>query len=160
MSQTRLIAVLGYSSRSGNGLHQICAARVRRAEQEARTGDVVLLSGWARNGGAASEADEMARAWKGDRDRLVLDGRARSTRGNVHATAALARALNTREIVLVTSSWHSRRAAVLLRWALRRSGSTVTLAPTGERGSIGARLRELACWTLVPFELLAVTKTS
>jgi hypothetical protein len=28
----------------------------------------------------------------------------------------------------------------------------VTLAATDERGGIGARLRELACWTLVPFQ--------
>jgi uncharacterized SAM-binding protein YcdF (DUF218 family) len=157
VSDTRLIAVLGYSGRSGDGLHRICAGRLRRAEQVARAGDVILLSGWARNGSAASEAAEMARAWTGERNRLVLDGRARSTIGNVSGAAALARRLDAAEVVLVTSSWHSRRAAVLLRWALRRSRSTVRLATTDERGSIGIRLRELACWTLVPFGLAAAS---
>lgn len=160
MTESRLIAVLGYSRHSGDGLHGICVTRLRRAEREARDGDVVLLSGWARKGSAASEADHMARAWAGASRRVVLDGRARSTVGNVLGAAALARRLQAREIVLVTSSWHARRAAVLLRWALRRSGSTVRLATTDERGSIGTRLRELACWTLVPFGLLAVTKRS
>jgi hypothetical protein len=152
--------VLGYSTRSGAGLHEICTARLRRAEREARAGDVVLLSGWARSGSAASEAEQMAHAWNNADQRIVLDGRARTTVGNVIGAAALVRTLNPHEIVLVTSSWHSLRAAALLRWALRRSGATIRLAPADEPGSVAARLRELACWTLVPFGLLAVRQAS
>ena len=160
MTTNRLIAVLGYSTRGHDGLHEICVARVRRAEQEARPGDVVLLSGWARHGRAASEADQMARAWNGASSLIVLDGRARTTLGNARGAAALAGTLDPGEIVLVTSSWHSRRAAALLRVALRRSGWRVSVASTDERGPIGARLRELACWTLVPVGALALAASA
>ena len=46
-SRPALVVVLGYSGRR-DGLHEICAARLRRAETEAETDDVVLLSGWSR----------------------------------------------------------------------------------------------------------------
>ncbi|HEY7178835.1 MAG TPA: YdcF family protein [Gaiella sp.] len=160
MSGPRLIAVLGYSDREAACLHDVCAARLRRAEREARPDDVVLLSGWARNGEAASEAEHMARAWEGAAQRILLDGRARTTVGNVIGTAALVRRLDAGEVVLVTSRWHARRAGLLLRWALRPSGSTLMLAATDEAGSVGTRLRELACWALVPLGLLAVTKAA
>jgi uncharacterized SAM-binding protein YcdF (DUF218 family) len=147
----RLIAVLGYSKRGGDGLHQICVARLRRAEAVARPGDVVLLSGWARRGSVASEAEQMARAWSGPAYRIELDREAGSTRANVIGAARLATSLEADEVVLVTSQWHARRAAALLRQALRGSGTKVTVATTDERGSLGARFRELACWTAVPF---------
>jgi uncharacterized SAM-binding protein YcdF (DUF218 family) len=155
-----LIAVLGYSDRDAACLHEVCAARLRRAEREARPDDVVLLSGWARHGDAASEAEHMAGAWQGSTERIVLDGRARTTVGNVIGAATLVRRLHAGEVVLVTSRWHARRAGLLLRWALRPSGSTVTVATTDEPGSVGTRLRELACWSLVPLGLLAVTKAA
>jgi uncharacterized SAM-binding protein YcdF (DUF218 family) len=157
MSDVRLIAVLGYSRRRGEGIDETCSARLRRAEQEAAAGDVVLLSGWARSGSGASEAEQMARSWNGPRHRIVLDRRARSTVGNVVGAASLARTLGASEVILVTSGWHARRAGALLRSALRGSGSTVRLATTDEPGPLGARLRELACWTVVPFAALALT---
>jgi uncharacterized SAM-binding protein YcdF (DUF218 family) len=153
----RLIAVLGYSSRRGEGLHERCSARLRRGEQEARAHDVVLLSGWARGRNGASEAEQMARSWNGPRRRIVLDRTARSTVANVAGAATLARKLQAQEVVLVTSSWHAPRAGALLRSALRGSGSTIIVAPTDERGSLGARLRELACWAVVPVAALAFT---
>jgi uncharacterized SAM-binding protein YcdF (DUF218 family) len=157
VSEVRLIAVLGYSRRSGEGLQESCFARLRRAEQEAGAGDVVLLSGWARGGSGASEAEQMARSWTAPRGRIILDRRARSTLENVVGAATLARRLDAKEVLLVTSGWHGRRAGALLRSALRGSGSTVRLATTDERGSLGARLRELVCWTVVPFAALALT---
>ena len=150
----RLIAVCGYSDGRGPGLHEICARRLRRAEREAGADDVVLLSGWARGENAASEAELMARSWSGTAHRVVLDRDARSTFGNVSAAAALARAVDAKEVLLVTSGWHARRAGALLRAALRGSGSTVGVAATGERPSLGTRLREAGCWTLVPFVAL------
>jgi len=152
VSQGRLVAVLGYSNRKADGLHTVCAARLARAAEEARPDDAVLLSGWARGRRPQSEAALMAQAWNGHAGRVLLDRKARSTYGNVAAAAAAASALSVREVVLVTSSWHGRRAAALLRALLRGSGRRVTLAVTGERETRAARLRELACWALVPMQ--------
>jgi uncharacterized SAM-binding protein YcdF (DUF218 family) len=146
----RLVAVFGYSDRSTDALHPICAARVVRAMDEATADDVVLLSGWARWRRPASEAELMARAWKGRAARLVLDHGARTTYGNARGTAQTARELDVGEIVLVTSGWHRARAAALLRATLRGLDATVTVAATDERGTLRARARELVCWPLVP----------
>ena len=58
---SRLIAVLGYSDGSGAELHPVSAARLARAQAEAREDDVVLFSGWARRGLPRAEADLAAR---------------------------------------------------------------------------------------------------
>ena len=153
MSETRLVAVLGYSDGSTKGrLHPICAARLARAEDEVEPEDVVLLSGWARGRRPDSEAELMARAWDTPAHRVLVDCRARSTFGNAIGAAALARALGVREVVVVTSGWHGRRASALVRAALHPAGPRAVLASTDERGSLGARLRELACWLLVPVQ--------
>jgi uncharacterized SAM-binding protein YcdF (DUF218 family) len=158
MSGSRLVAVLGYSNARDRELHEICANRLRRAAQEVREDDVVLLSGWARGRSGASEAELMARSWRGRSSRIVLDRTARSTVGNVIGAAMTARAVAAHEVVLVTSSWHGRRAAALLRAAVHGSGSTVTLALTDERIALWASLRELACWTLVPLQALTARR--
>jgi uncharacterized SAM-binding protein YcdF (DUF218 family) len=158
LTASRLVVVLGYSDSGGEGLHEICAARLRLAERETGANDVVLLSGWARGRSAISEAELMARSWNASCGRLVIDDRARSTLGNVIRAAALVRDLSVREVVLVTSGWHGRRAAALLRAVLRGSSATVTLAVTDERASRGSKLRELACWALVPFAGVAARK--
>ena len=147
----RLIAVCGYSDGRGTGLHAICERRLRWAEGEARPDDVVLLSGWARGSDAAPEAELMARSWNGSCRRLYVDRSARSTLGNVTAAAGLARAVNASEVLLVTSSWHARRAGTLLRTVMAGSGRTVGLATTDEQPSLATRMRELACWAIVPF---------
>jgi uncharacterized SAM-binding protein YcdF (DUF218 family) len=149
VSAPRLVAVLGYSKGNRHELHPVCAARLTRASAEARPGDVVLLSGCARGRRPVSEADLMARAWTGPPARLVVDRTARSTYGNAVAAAAAARAHALDDVVLVTSGWHGRRAQALLRAAL---GRAVTLAATDEPGGVATRLRELACWALVPFQ--------
>ena len=152
---TRLIAVCGYSDGRETGLHPICERRLHRAEEEARPDDIVLLSGWARGSDAAPEAELMARSWAGSSRRLYVDRDARSTRGNVAAAAALARAVDAREVLLVTSSWHARRAGGLLRAALGGSGIAVRVATTDERPSLVTRVREVACWVAVPVARLA-----
>lgn len=151
MSGSRLIAVLGYSDGRGAELHEICARRLRRAEKESCATDVVLLSGWARGSSGASEAELMARSWRGSCRRIVLDRDARSTYGNVVAAAAVAREVDATEVLLVTSRWHAKRARALLRAALNGSGSVVELATTDERPSFATRVREVACWAAVPF---------
>jgi uncharacterized SAM-binding protein YcdF (DUF218 family) len=155
MTGPRLIAVCGYSSGDGEGLHEICEQRLRRAEQEARPDDVVLLTGWARGRSAASEAELMARSWRAPCRQVLVDSVARSTLANVAAIASVAREVGSRRIVLVTSSWHAGRASALLRAALRGSGSTVEIAASDDPASLPARLRELVCWALVPYALRA-----
>ena len=155
MSRPRLIAVCGYSDRTGEELHEICARRLRRAEREARADDVVLLTGWARGRSAASEAELMARSWAAPCRRVFVDSASRSTLANVAAAASVAREVGARKVVLVTSGWHAGRAAALLRVALRGSGSTVERATTDERPSLRARFRELVCWALVPLAAVA-----
>jgi uncharacterized SAM-binding protein YcdF (DUF218 family) len=134
----RLVAVLGYSTGAGRDLHEVCAARLRRAELEAREGDVLL----------------MARSWRGSAARVMLDRGARTTLANAVGVAAAARALQVGEVVLVTSGWHGRRASALLGSALHGSGLEVRLALTDERGSIWARGREAACWAVLPVQKL------
>jgi hypothetical protein len=151
MSRPRLVAVLGYSAgASGDGLHDICAARLRRAEREAGPQDFVLLSGWARRSKPLSEGDLMAGSWRGGGRCVLVDRSARTTLGNARTTSMAAQALGIQEIVLVTSGWHARRAHALVRVALRGTGARIVLAATDERGTPAARLRELACWALVP----------
>jgi uncharacterized SAM-binding protein YcdF (DUF218 family) len=153
----RLIAVLGYSNR-GSSLHHVCAERLRRAEAEATPGDVVLLSGWARRGSARSEAELMAEAWRGPAIELVLCGDARSTAGNARTAADTAVGIGATEVVLVTSAWHERRAAALFRAALRGTGIRLALTAADGAGTSAARLRELACWLLVPAQAALVRR--
>lgn len=146
----RLVAVLGYSDRRTSALHPICAARLARAENEVLSDDSVLFSGWARRKTFQSEAELMAHAWTASARRVILDRNARSTVGNALAVARAVRDLGADEVVLVTSGWHGRRASVLVRSALFGSRTKVTLATTDERGTHGARIRELASLTLLP----------
>lgn len=115
---TRLVAVLGYSAWRGDGLHPICAARLEAAQLAAAGADAVLLSGWSRRRHRPSEAELMRAAWSGPDVTLLADGDARTTVGNAGAVAAAARELGADEVVVVTSSWHARRARLLVRAAL------------------------------------------
>ena len=151
VSAPRLVVVLGYSGPAGE-LHEICEARLRRAELEAGPEDIVLLSGWSRRRRRATEAALMARAWTGRSSRVLLDEGARTTLSNAVGAARIARAEDVREIVLVTSGWHAKRAAALLDAALDEADVTVRLAVTDEPGGRRAQLREVACWTLVPIQ--------
>jgi hypothetical protein len=147
----RLIAILGYSN-GDSTLHEVCAARLRRAEMETRPDDVVLLSGWARRRAPRSEAELMAEAWRGTAGNLVVSCDARSTFGNAGAAAEAVRRFGAHEVVLVTSAWHQRRAAALFRAALRGTGVRLVLAPAEGTVNRKARMRELLCWALVPVQ--------
>lgn len=151
----RLVAVLGYSDRRTSALHPVCAARLARAEYEVRPDDSVLFSGWARRKTFQPEAELMARAWTSPARRVILDRNARSTIGNALAVGRAARGLGVDEVVLVTSGWHGRRASVLVRSALFGSRTRVTLATTDERGTYGARIREIASLALLPVVAVA-----
>jgi uncharacterized SAM-binding protein YcdF (DUF218 family) len=152
VSEARLVAVLGHSSWWHDGLHAVSAARLARAAELSTEQDAVLLTGWSRRRRRASEAELMAGAWSGSAREVLLDAGARTTSGNARAVARAARRLGATEIVVVTSGWHGRRASTLVRAAVRDLGPEVRLAPTDESGRRRDRMRELACWTLVPLQ--------
>ena len=162
MSRPRLIAVCGYSDRTGEELHEICARRLRRAEREARADDVVLLTGWARGRSAASEAELMARSWAAPCRRVFVDSASRSTLANVAAAASVAREVGRG----ARSSWsrpagtpvgprrcfgwrseaRDRRSSSRPRTRGRRSGRASENLSAG-RSSLSPRSRhELSSW--------------
>jgi uncharacterized SAM-binding protein YcdF (DUF218 family) len=148
----RLIAVLGYSAGTGAELHPICAARLARAAELSTSEDVVVLSGWARTSDATPEAALMAAAWSGAAREVVVDPVARTTVENAHNTVNDVLRVGASEVLVVTSSWHARRARVAFRWLLRFTGVTVRSAsPPG--GSLAGSLRELPLWLLLPLQL-------
>jgi hypothetical protein len=150
---SRLVAVLGYSDGSGAELHPVCAARLARAESEARTDDVVLFSGWARRGFPTAEADLMASLWTAPTHGKLVDRGARTTLGNAIGVGRAARKLGVDEVVLVTSPRHMRRATLLARASLLGSGAAVR-GVTADTADAPGGLRELAAWAIAP--LLAV----
>ena len=157
---TRLVAVLGYSDgAAATELHPVCAARVALAAEEAQRDDVVLFSGWARGRRASSEAELMAASWSGETRRHVVDRSARTTLGNAIAVGRAARRIEATDVVLVTSSWHARRATVLVRAALLGSGATLSVASTDEPATPARGLREAAAWTVVPLLALVAART-
>ena len=151
----KLVAVLGYSGRRGEGIHPVCAARLAAAEAAAEGVDAVLLSGWSRRRGRASEASLMQAAWRGPDVPLLDDGDARTTLGNARAVAAAARAIGATEVVVVTSSWHRLRARLLVRAAL---GPNVKLELVSPNGRTPPHLlgRELLCLLALPVQLRAL----
>jgi hypothetical protein len=111
----------------------------------AEPGDTVLLSGWSRRRQRPSEAELMREAWSGHDVRLVVDGDARTTAGNVRAVAAAAREHAPTEVVLVTSSWHARRARHFLADAVPR-GVPCRIAVAGQDRPARLIAREVALY--------------
>src|SRR5262245_22498297 len=122
----RLIAVLGYSSRRDRELHAICRARIEHAASEAREGDAVVLTGGRQRSLGRPEAEAMRDAWPGPAAAVVVEDAALSTAENAAQVRAVALELGVEEVVVVTSSWHSTRAAALFRRAFRGTGIRVT----------------------------------
>lgn len=137
----RLVAVLGYSRRRSDGMHDVCAERLRHAES--LDADAVLLSG---------EAELMQPSWNGGQVQLLSDGAARNTRQNAAGIADAARRLGADEVVVVTSRWHAFRARTLVRAALPRVPVTSSSPPGRPPPALLAR--ELACLAVLPYQLL------
>jgi uncharacterized SAM-binding protein YcdF (DUF218 family) len=148
----RLVAVLGYSGRRPDGLHAICAERLRYAEGIAA--DAVLLSGWARRQDAAGEVELMREAWNGGEVPLLTDTKARNTRENALGVAENARRLPADEVVVVTSSWHAFRARTLVRAALHEPGVSVRSSSPSGRRPLKLLARELVCLAALPVDLI------
>jgi uncharacterized SAM-binding protein YcdF (DUF218 family) len=147
----RLVAVLGYSSRRTQGLHELCAERLRHAERIAADSDAVLLSGWGRRG-AVAEAELMRAAWGGRSVPVIADTTARNTRENALSVAETARRLAATEVTVVTSRWHAPRARALVRAALPEA-PVDTSSPAGWR-PFAVVARELGCLLALPYHLI------
>jgi len=156
----RVVAVLGYSGRDTSKLHPICAGRLAHAQELARDGETVILSGWARHPSGTSEADLMRNAWPASGVVLVSDRTAGTTAGNAANVTAAAEELGASELVVVTSRWHRRRVEILFRSALR--GRRVRLRVEGVPGPSPPAVlaRELVCLAFVPFQLLRVRRAT
>lgn len=141
----RLVAVLGYSRRRFDGMHDICAERVRHAES--LDADAVLLSG---------EAELMRGAWNGSGARLLFDPTARNTRQNAVGIAETARRVGASEVVVVTSRWHAFRARTLVRAAL--PGVSVRSSSPPGRPPLALLVREVACLAMLPVQLLRLRR--
>jgi uncharacterized SAM-binding protein YcdF (DUF218 family) len=151
-----LVAVLGYSNRRANGLHELCADRLRHAEHLAAEADVVLLSGWSRHRGSTSEAQLMRRAWKGGDTLLIEDSTARHTSENAMSVAEAARRVGATEVTLVTSRWHAFRARTLVRAALPQM-QVRTSSPAG-RAPLSLVAREVGCIAALPYHLIRIRR--
>ena len=147
----RIVAVLGYSDARADGLHAICAARLRRGAAEAKRADAVVLSGGTRRPGGISEAELMHGAWTGPSRPVHLDRTARLTAENVAHVAAAARALGAEEVRVVTSWWHRPRTALIVRLSTRGNGLRLRTVPARTPWSLRLLLRELGCFVLVPY---------
>jgi len=156
----RLIAVFGYSARGSSDLHPLCVLRLRHAETLADGAEAVVLSGWSRHGTGFGEAELMRDAWQGPDVRLVCDTTARNTMQNAVGVATLAHELRADEVVVVTSHWHARRAAALVRAAL--GDADVSVTASSPRGPVHPQLvaRELACLAVLPYQRRRVRPSS
>jgi uncharacterized SAM-binding protein YcdF (DUF218 family) len=151
-----LLAVLGYSGRRGDALHDVCAERLKHAEALAPRADAVLLSGWGRRGNRLGEAELMRAAWNGADALLIDDATARSTVENAIGVADAARRLDATEVTVVTSRWHAFRARALVRAALP-DASVETSSPAG-RAPVALLVREAACVVALPYQLLRLRR--
>jgi uncharacterized SAM-binding protein YcdF (DUF218 family) len=156
----RIVAVFGYSARGVDGLHPLCLLRLRHAEGLADGAEAVVLSGWSRHDTGFGEAELMRDAWQGPDVRLVCDPTARNTMQNAVGVAALARELGADEVVVVTSHWHARRAAALVRAAL--GDADVSVRASSPPGPVHPRLvaREIACLATLPYQRRRVRPSS
>jgi uncharacterized SAM-binding protein YcdF (DUF218 family) len=143
---TRVVAVLGYSRGGGDRLHPICAQRLEHAQTLADGADAVILSG-------LPEAELMLASWTGPEVALIADPASRHTAENARNIAAEARELGADELVVVTSSWHRRRVALLMRAALAGSGIALSVeSPESGRPTL-LLAREVACFAVLPVQL-------
>jgi hypothetical protein len=148
----RVVAVLGYSARRGDGLHPVCSVRLRHAESLAGGANAVVLSGWGRRDGQG-EAELMRSAWAGPDVPLVCDLTARSTADNAVGVASASLELGAERVVVVTSWWHAPRAGALVRAALRGSGVAVETSPVPGKPPLRLLVRELACLAAIPLQI-------
>lgn len=99
----------------------------------------------------------MREAWPGADVALITDPNARHTAQNAANAAVHAEKLGTREVVVVTSSWHRPRAHAFFRSLL--PDAEVTVVGVDTPGSPRHYAREVVVFPLVPFQLRAARRS-
>lgn len=125
----RHVVVLSGGIRSTGLLNATTVARVRHAVAllHAGRGELLVVSGGPRRRGRPSAAPAMAALAERlgvARERILLEGRSSRTSENAREVAALLGA-DSREVLLVTSALHMRRAVL----SFRRNGVIAAPAP-------------------------------
>jgi uncharacterized SAM-binding protein YcdF (DUF218 family) len=132
------LIVLGHSEPEGYGLSRSCLARLHKAEKIARQThpDIVILSGWGREGAPVTEARLMSQAWSVKESLIIEDPFAQTTVEN----ALFARQIldgygeGVSKLIVVTSAWHAMRARLSFKIAFKGSSVKVKLIKTLEDG--------------------------
>jgi len=151
------LVVLGSSRRDRNGAYSVsrgCRRVVGHAARCAwtRLPEVVVLSGWAPNGGT-SEAEQMRTLWAGPEVELAVEPTASTTAENAARTLPFLRERGLLEAVVACTPLHLYRA----RWffwrlyAARGVRTSFTTSPTlpslsafvWELGALTVRSRQL-----------------
>jgi uncharacterized SAM-binding protein YcdF (DUF218 family) len=101
----------------------------------------------------------MASSWTAPIRSRLVDRSARTTLGNAIGVGRAARRLGVDEVVVVTSRWHARRAALLVRASLRGSGTSARVVVADEPAAVPSALRELAAWAVAPALALVAART-
>ncbi len=101
----------------------------------------------------------MAQSWKTPVRARIVDHSARTTLGNAIVVGQATRRLDANEVVIVTSSWHARRAGFLVRASLLGSGARLRVVKTEETTTPRHGLRELVAWVAVPVLALVAART-
>jgi uncharacterized SAM-binding protein YcdF (DUF218 family) len=153
--RTRVVAVLGYSRRGDSAIHEIGLQRLLRAQELSEPTDSVILSGRGRARGG-TEAALMAAAWRGNTPSVVPEAESSSTVQNARAIARYAAEMGADEVMVITSSWHRPRAALLLRAAFRGRHVRLRVVAAPRTWPLVPVLREAACLVLLPVQLLRV----
>ena len=148
------IVVPGHSRRGA--LSARCRRLLAHAAElaEARAPAVVVFSGWARPGRAASEAEQMLAAWPGRRDvELVVETTAATTAQNASRSLPLLLSRGVSEATIVCATAHAPRVRYFFGSVYARSGmrvhvSAVPMLPTPlsvgwELAAVAVRRRQL-----------------
>src|SRR6266581_1931657 len=120
MGPSRALVVPGsgrFDRSGGYRISRVCRRLVAEAERlaERLAPRAVVFSGGSPNGGA-SEAEQMARLWRGPTVELLLERTALTTAENASRTLPLLREHEIAEAVVVCAPLHLYRA----RWFFRR----------------------------------------
>jgi uncharacterized SAM-binding protein YcdF (DUF218 family) len=148
------IVVPGHSRRGA--LTARCRRLVDYAAElaETRAPSVVVFSGWAPHGRAASEAEQMLAAWPGRRDvELVAESTAATTAQNASRSLPLLLEREVTEATIVCAATHARRVRYFFGHLYAAAGlgvqvSAVPMVPTPvavawELGAVTVRRRQL-----------------
>jgi uncharacterized SAM-binding protein YcdF (DUF218 family) len=146
------VLVLGYHREDGlPGLSQLALSCVRRAERLAgdRTIEVVVCSGFARDGGAP-EGALMRDAWAGPEVPVVAETEARDTVENATLSLPVLREHRIERLLVVCAASHVPRVRLLLTGYFARHGIDAEVVPVWRPFPLRRLVWELRALRWVP----------